>query len=280
MKENELTGDESHGAASRGEAPASVDRRLLGDEWLDWSGDVTEVESEIEETPLLFLLFALGALIAYIGAALFFLYMVFPRLWGWHQGMAVGVCVVVVTVGCMAVLWFVGMVVSFFLSGRVPLGGVAKRLFPAFLTPLVFRTGRLLGISRDRLGHSFVRLNNIVTRDSLRMVKNVLVLLPRCLKKEQKDEIKAMASRYGIPVFTATGGEQARKIVAMHRPDGVIAVACERDLVSGMKDVRGISVIGIPNKRYNGPCYQTEVDLSEFEDALRFMAERGGERRE
>jgi hypothetical protein len=49
----------------------------------------------------------------------------------------------------------------------------------------------------------------------------------------------------------------------------VIGVACERDLLSGIRDVRHkLSVLGITNTRPNGPCRDTQIDLAELEGAL------------
>ena len=44
------------------------------------------------------------------------------------------------------------------------------------------------------------------------------------------------------------------------RPKAIVAIACERDLASGMADVFPIPVIGVLNERPNGPCCNTTVD--------------------
>jgi hypothetical protein len=49
----------------------------------------------------------------------------------------------------------------------------------------------------------------------------------------------------------------------------VIGVACERDLLSGIRDVRHkLSVLGIANTRPNGPCRDTQINLAELEATL------------
>jgi hypothetical protein len=45
-------------------------------------------------------------------------------------------------------------------------------------------------------------------------------------------------------------------------------VACERDLSSGIQDSYPLPVFGIINRRPNGPCYDTQVDLEKVEQAL------------
>jgi hypothetical protein len=52
------------------------------------------------------------------------------------------------------------------------------------------------------------------------------------------------------------------------RPDVIIAVACERDLTSGIQDSYPVPVFGIFNKRPFGPCYDTDVDLELVEKGI------------
>ncbi len=74
----------------------------------------------------------------------------------------------------------------------------------------------------------------------------------------------------------ATGGTSARKIIKDKRPGAVLAIACERDLTSGIQDMAGIlPVLGVVNQRPEGPCHNTRVDLQKVEDALRFI-QKGG----
>ena len=44
------------------------------------------------------------------------------------------------------------------------------------------------------------------------------------------------------------------------RPKLVVAVACEGDLTSGIKDCYPLPVIGVLNDRPFGPCFNTHVD--------------------
>ncbi|MFN3698586.1 MAG: DUF116 domain-containing protein, partial [Dictyoglomus sp.] len=60
----------------------------------------------------------------------------------------------------------------------------------------------------------------------------------------------------------------ARKVVKDIRPDAIVAVACERDLSSGVVDTYPIPVIGILNERPHGPCFNTTVNLKKVEDAV------------
>jgi len=45
--------------------------------------------------------------------------------------------------------------------------------------------------------------------------------------------------------------------------------AGERDLISGLQDVKKIPIIAVINKRPEGPCVNTLVDLDEVERAIK-----------
>jgi hypothetical protein len=58
------------------------------------------------------------------------------------------------------------------------------------------------------------------------------------------------------------------------RPQAIIAVACERDLVSGLQDVAPkIPVFAIPNKRPEGPCKNTFINIEELEASIKDFLE-------
>ena len=55
------------------------------------------------------------------------------------------------------------------------------------------------------------------------------------------------------------------------RPRMIIAVACERDLTSGIQDSYPLPVFGILNQRPCGPCLDTLVSLAAVEGAVRLF---------
>jgi hypothetical protein len=77
-----------------------------------------------------------------------------------------------------------------------------------------------------------------------------------------------LSEKYSVSMSVATGGTLARKIVVDKKPQLIIGVACERDLTSGIQDTYPIPVFGILNKRPNGPCYDTDVDLELVERGM------------
>ena len=159
-----------------------------------------------------------------------------------------------------------------------------------FLLPLIEQIGRLCGISKDTIRQSFVAMNNsLVTSQRLRIKPDrILILLPHCLQLSDC-EIKVtgdigkcvrcgrcdimglaeLAQKYQVDISVATGGTLARKVIIEKRPKLVLAVACERDLTSGIKDCYPLPVIGVLNDRPFGPCFNTRVDVEKIDAALR-----------
>ena len=59
--------------------------------------------------------------------------------------------------------------------------------------------------------------------------------------------------------------------MVQRKPRCIIAVACERDLTSGIQDSYPLPVFGILNERPNGPCLDTLVPLDRLEEAIRLF---------
>ncbi|NIQ95993.1 MAG: DUF116 domain-containing protein [Desulfuromonadales bacterium] len=170
-----------------------------------------------------------------------------------------------------------------FVSRRLR-GLVIKYLFPG-----VISFGRLLGVDRDTLQQSFIALNNqLVRAKSLRVsADRAMILLPHCIQLFDCDikitgdvskcircgkcdikDLLEVAHSYGIDIAVATGGTIARKLIVEKRPKFILAVACERDLTSGIRDAYPLPVIGVLNRRPHGPCFNTNIVLPEVKKAL------------
>jgi len=85
-------------------------------------------------------------------------------------------------------------------------------------------------------------------------------------------DLAKLAEKYNLVIKVATGGTIARRIVKDTRPDLIIAVACERDMLSGIQDTYPLPVIGLLNERPNGPCVNTKVSVELIEKALKKLA--------
>ena len=161
-----------------------------------------------------------------------------------------------------------------------------------YLMPLILRLGMLLGIVPDRMISSFVSVNNYLIQIVHKKNKkeNILVLLPRCLQhftchQPVVTDINACKScgkcdivklvklnrHYRLVTAIATGGGLARRLIHDLKPHGVIAVACERELMEGLKGVSKIPIIAISNSRPEGPCKNTKVDTDAIERAIKLF---------
>ncbi|MSM40573.1 MAG: DUF116 domain-containing protein [Geobacter sp.] len=158
-----------------------------------------------------------------------------------------------------------------------------------FLLPVIETIGKLFGIPKDTIRQSFVAMNNSLVSSQRLLVPadRILILLPHCLQlfdceiKVTGDinkcvrcgrcDIKGLADiaqKYRVDISVATGGTLARKVIIEKRPKLVVAVACERDLTSGIKDCYPLPVIGILNDRPYGPCFNTRVDVEKIDAAI------------
>ena len=163
-------------------------------------------------------------------------------------------------------------------------------LFP----PAVF-FGKALGVEREKILASFIAVNNFLVSNNNDVIQpeGILILLPHCIQnsdcphkinvnidncrscgKCKIGELKELAEQYGAHIKVATGGTLARKIIREIRPRGIVAVACERDLSSGIQDSGPVPVIGVLNCRPNGPCVNTDVSLEAVEQAINTICRR------
>jgi hypothetical protein len=169
-----------------------------------------------------------------------------------------------------------------------------KQITMRVLFPINLFLGKLFGLSRDRVRESFVHVNNSLFKATEKRIKKdrLLILLPHCLQNFDCPhriiadfnncqrcgdcligDIVSLQEKYGIELSIATGGTLARKVIVDKKPTVMIAVACERDLCSGIQDAYPIPVFGILNQRPHGPCMNTCVDLEILEKAVQYIAD-------
>jgi uncharacterized protein len=172
--------------------------------------------------------------------------------------------------------------------------GKVIRLTIQVLFPVTVILGRILGITRERIRESFVQVNNVFvkTRGDRYKPEEILVLLPHCLQHSGCDiritnnielcrqcgrcdigGLLELSRRYKVTMAIATGGTLARKLIVERRPKFILAVACQRDLVSGIQDAFPIPSYGVLNLRPEGPCVNTRAPLDELEAALKAVLE-------
>ena len=198
-------------------------------------------------------------------------------------GVIFGVLLLVVGGGLILLALTVVLGRDLFFSRK--LRGVVIKL----LLPLMSGVGKLCGVSKDRVRHSFIEINNqlVLAQHPRTTPDKLLLLMPHCLQFHECEfritgstvhcqrcgqcpitGLVELSEKYGVGLAVATGGTLARRIVVERRPKLIIAVACERDLSSGIQDSYPLPVYGVINHRPHGPCYDTQVDLERVEEAL------------
>jgi len=251
---------------------SETDKRHLGNEWKDWTGEFRDGLMDAAAGKRIFIgLLGLGFF--FLGAIGFIIwYLISPRLSQFHPMLPNGLAAIFMIVWIICLLWVVSLVFTLIGNGHLFVRIKDTEICITALLPAIQRLGRRLGIAPDRISHSFVRVSNTLISLTAKpiMPDQLMILLPRCLKKNLRETIVSNAKRLSIMVFTVPGGELARKLIQENHPKAIIGVACERDLFSGIRDViRHAPVIGIPNKRPEGPCKNTSIDLKDLDQAVR-----------
>lgn len=251
--------------------------RNLGDEWSDWVGDLSAYEKEIKEGKTLFLMFYFTALFTVTVIVMFLYYLISPRLYQLHPYVDTFVLWAIIIAFGGIFIWSLLLLLT--LATGMNLLPLRRKsgLHIEWVYPAVYTIAGMFKISRDRVVHSLLKINNALIYATKKkfISNNLLVLLPRCLDRETREKVTALTQSYGCTVFTATGGQSARQMVKKVKPDAIIGVACERDLVAGMSDSSHyVPVIAITNKRPNGPCKDTFIDVEEFERAVKFLLKK------
>lgn len=164
---------------------------------------------------------------------------------------------------------------------------LARGFVLKILYPLLMFIGAFMKNKKEIFQRYIIDLNNNLVKKEKLKTSKILLLLPHCLQIDEckirlthniyncagcgKCEIKdliGIADENNLNLFVATGGTLARRIVKDIKPEAIIAVACERDLSSGIADTYPLPTIGIPNERPFGPCLNTKVNLEKVKQAI------------
>ena len=159
-------------------------------------------------------------------------------------------------------------------------------LYIAFIITTKFKKQKL----NDYFSRKFLEINNdyVLKRIKKKLNGKILILLPHCIQfydceyKITSDINNCRAcgkcvvynfvdirNKYqNIEVKIATGGTLARKYIKEIRPSLIIAVACKRDLISGIRDAEPFLVYGIFNKINGEPCINTTVVMDDIYEIL------------
>jgi hypothetical protein len=244
-----------------------VDRRL-GHERDEWDGRPLPHHGDYDSSPVLFFGWSAAALAGFFAAAALVIYLLGPRLALLHP--TIPTVLRLTLAGAAAVCWvWWGILFLSYGTGRALLPEQLAERGPFLrLMWLTSRLAQSLG-RRDWVENAAVKVYNrlAVLRGRKVGKGELLLLIPRCLSKETLDGVLGVAGRYGVPVFVATRGQLARRVIRERRPRAVVAVACERDMVSGLHDVAGkVPVLGLTMTLPAGPCKDALLDLGKLEE--------------
>lgn len=197
------------------------------------------------------------------------------------------------------VIYILSIAISLLLLNRVEKGkNIGKnsykfiKMIMTSIYPLLIGVVTLFKNDKDSIRRVHADINNLLVKANTKKTNrdNILILLPHCLQNDKCDikitndinnckscgkcdigDIKGLSKKYGINIVVATGGTLARAWIKKTRPQCIIAVACERDLSSGINDIKHIPVMGVLNDRPNGPCFNTRIDIKKIEDAIKLF---------
>ena len=243
-----------------------VDRRL-GHEWDEWDGRPLPNQGNYDSPPALFFAWSALTLVTLLALVAGGLYLLAPRLETLHPTAPAVLWTILLVAGALLWAWWAVLLLSFQAGRPLLPEKLAERGLFLRLMRLTSRVASQFGW-RDWVENAAVKVYNALAVMRKRKVGQgeLLLLIPRCLSKVTLDGVLGIAGKYGVPVFVATRGQLARRVIRERRPRAVVAVACERDMVSGLHDVAGkIPVLGLTMTLPSGPCKDASLDLGQLE---------------
>jgi len=203
---------------------------------------------------------------------------------------------IVLTLLFLACCLGIGAIVfTLWLEKPIPFLESFIRIVLKLFSPTIVQIGEMLDLEKEKIEDSFIEVNNQLVRTKSRQLKpeQILLLLPHCLQKAScprkitidinncqhcggcvVGKLIEMAEHYQTHLAIVTGGTAARKKLIETRPKAIVAVACQRDLVSGIQDAYPLPVLGVLNERPQGPCYNTSVDLNKVQESVEYLLKR------
>ncbi len=137
-----------------------------------------------------------------------------------------------------------------------------------------------------------IRMSNFMARKRCRGVPpaGVLVLLPHCLQSSECEKnlvhdvnkcarcgkcdiaaILEMCDELGVKCAVVGGGREAVRLARDPGVRAIVACACEKELVDGIRAAFPKPVLAVPNTRPHGPCKDTRADIAAMRSAILAM---------
>lgn len=170
------------------------------------------------------------------------------------------------------------------------------KVFYLFIMNIYIMNKRFFGNKQSIINWILDINNNIVKfRIKNKKIRNILLLLPHCVQNHEckirvtnnlENCVKCGRCKIGdlfelnmreinLHIRIATGGTLARRYIKEIRPELIIAVACERDLMSGIFDSVPIPVYGAFNKIIKSECIGTDFSINEIKNIINYISLRG-----
>ncbi|MGI5891639.1 MAG: DUF116 domain-containing protein [Bacillota bacterium] len=229
------------------------------------------------------------------GCATFFVFFAFNPVNSFFQTV-----ILLIGLGIAFVLIFAGLgvlLIAISIWGQKPLGALGRLFLRGALKlyPMSLTIGKIFTINAEEIQASFVEVNNHLVRSYHLQLqgKDIMLLAPHCLQKtdctakvtQDIDNCRScgrcdiagilkLKNTMDINAVVITGGTLARKFIKEFKPKAIVAIACERDLSSGIMDVGPLPVLGVKNHRPYGPCKNTCVDLEKIMEAINFFCKK------
>ncbi len=158
-----------------------------------------------------------------------------------------------------------------------------------YIAPVSKSIAKRTWLDSEKVIRTYIDLNNklLINKSKNMQLSNILLLLPHCVQLNTCGikltyDIKnckmcgkcvisgliELSDKFNVSISVANGGTMARKQVAEVKPNIVLAVACERDLLSGIRDTLPLNVLGVLNSRPNGHCVNTTVSIDIIKELI------------
>ncbi len=251
---------------------SEIHKRMLGSEWENWDGKAATVK--LDEPKRLFIFYYFVFILFNTAALYGILYLMKPRLDSWHKYVTLGFFAAFTLY--LAFLWFWFIIIFLTSYTGIKLRFMHKKagylvhnvIMKIYKISSIFRT------DKDKVSNSFVKVGNEFIKSTHKKPKQerLLILLPRCLTGEIFKSVKKMCNERNIELAIVEGGTLARKKIIEFKPTSIIGVACERDVVEGIKDVAPkFSVLGLCNERPQGPCRNTTINMDLLKEHIDYF---------
>ena len=245
-----------------------TDRRL-GHEWDEWNGEPLPNAGDFTSTGTRYFLFTALGLVIVAGVLSLGVFLLAPRLAALVSWLPRALYAGLAAFVALGLVWLTLIGIAFVTGRAVLPERLAERGLLLRTVNLAWRVGELFGVQRDWTDHA-----SVVVYDRLALARSrtvsadeLLILIPRCLSRASLDGVLDIARRHNVAAFVATRGQLARRVIKERRPKAVVAVACERDMISGLHDVAGrVPVLGLTMQLPNGPCKDASIDIAKLEE--------------